>query len=186
MVLNLTPLSFGQGQTSDGLWPFHSPAPAGYSVLLLKPSHAEVSLLGLIECPQMEGVQRVSQGMNASLISAEGLPVKRFPRQLSFRVTATLRKTLLDGPTDAITTSYDPRSFILKLKFKLKIYHGLERREIFPRSVKNLGMPGDVPYDERVFRVNFDLDNVPVTDRLVLVILSPSNEVLTHFTFGLL
>lgn len=152
----------------------------------LQPSHADVSFLGLIECPQMEGAQRVSQGVNASLVSAEGLPIKRFPRQLSFRVTATLRKTLLDGPTETVTTSYDPRAFLLKLRFKLKIYHGLERREVFPRSVKNLGMPVDLSYDERIFRVSFDLDNVPVSDRLVLVILSPRNEVLTHFTFGLL
>lgn len=178
--------SLGTGQERDDVWPFHSPAPAGYTVVLLQPSHAEVSFLGLIECPQMEGVQRVSDGMRASLISPEGLPVRKFPRQISFRLTATLRKTLLDSPSEAVLTHEDPRQFLLKLRFKLKIYHGLDRRSIFPQSVKMLGMPADLPYDERIYRVNFALDNVPVSDRLVLEILSPHNEVLTHFTFGLL
>jgi hypothetical protein len=187
VALNLSLIpNLGKGQVRDDIWPFHSPTPAGYSVVLLQPSRTELALFGLIECPQMEGVQRVARGMNASLISAEGLPVKEFPRQLSFRVTATLRKILQEEPSETVSTDYDPREFLLKLGFKLKIYHGLDRRSIFPQSVKNLGMPGDLPYDERIFRVNFDLENVPVTDRLVLEILSPHDEVLAHFTFGLL
>ena len=176
----------GNTQSAEGDFPFHSPLPAGYIVVLLQPSRAQVSILGLVECPEMEGAQRVSQGVKAFLISPEGIPLKHSPRELSFRVTATLRKTLLDGPTETVATRYNPQQFLLKLGFKLKIYHGLERRDVFPRSIKMIGMPGDVPYDERVFRVNFDIPNVPLTDRLMLEIVSPENELLTHFTFGLL
>jgi hypothetical protein len=185
IALILTPV-FGKPQGPQSGGPFHSPMPAGYSVVLLQPWRAELSILGMVECPAIEGAQKVSEGVRAFLISADGAPVKHYPREFSFRITATLRKTLLDGPSESLATSYDPRQFLLKLRFKLKVYHGLERRDIFPQSVTMIGMPGDVPYDERVFRVNFDVENIPVADRLVLDILSPENERVTHFTFGLL
>ena len=35
----------------------HSNMPAGYDVMVLKPSKATLSLLGLIECPELEGAQ---------------------------------------------------------------------------------------------------------------------------------
>jgi hypothetical protein len=185
LLLIAMPVAAGSQPSVNG-FPFHSPSPAGYNVILLQPSHKEISILGLIECPEFEGAQRVSEGIKAFLISPEGLPLKHYPRELAFRVTATLRKTLLDGPSASVATKYDPGEFLLKLRFKLKVYHGLERRDLFPQSVKMIGMPGDVPYDERVFRVKFDIGDVPISDRVMLEILSPENEKLTHFTFGLL
>ena len=39
---------------------------------------------------------------------------------------------------------------------------------------------------ERVYRINFNLDQIPVTNRFVLEILSPEGERLTRFHFDLL
>jgi hypothetical protein len=47
--------------------------------------------------------------------------------------------------------------------------------------VKLVGMPMDVPYDERIYRVSFDLGEVPLADRIVLEVLSPREERLTRF-----
>ncbi|HEY6305471.1 MAG TPA: hypothetical protein VI488_03310 [Candidatus Angelobacter sp.] len=173
----------GQLQTGPGL---HSAMPAGYVVVRLLPSGANVAVLGLIECPQMEGARHVSEGLNSKIVAADGMPLKHFPRQFSFRVTVSLRKTLLEGPSDSVATAEDPEQFLLKLGFKLKIYHGLEMHEIDPQSVKMIGVPADVPYDERVFRVSFEVENLPVSDRVVLLVLSPEEEPVTHFSFGLL
>jgi len=181
----LMPVS-GKSQMSQDGFPFHSPAPAGYSVVRLMPWRSDVSIIGLVECPEIEGAQRVSQGINASLVTPDGESLKHYPKSFSFRVTATLRKTLLDGPSETVATKFEPQEFLLKLRFKLKIYQGLQRRDVFPQSVKIIGVPGDVPYDERIFRVSFDVADLPITDRMVLEILSPENERLTHFTFGLL
>ena len=160
--------------------------PMGYSVIRLNPSGANVSLLVLIECPEMEGAQHVSEGLNATILSAEGVPLKHFPRNFSFRVTATLRKTILDPPEYAVVTGDDPRQFLLNLGFRLKIYDGLFVREVNPKTLTNIGVPADITYDERVFRVTFDVGELPLTDRLVLEALSPQGEKLTHFCFGLL
>jgi hypothetical protein len=165
---------------------FHSAIPAGYKVVTLKPSGATVSLMGLIECPDVEGAQLVSQGLNARVISAQGVPMRYFPRNFSFRVTATLRKTLIEPPDGEVVSDEVPQQFLMKLWFRLKAYDGLEMHEIQPVSVTMIGVPAEIPYDERIFRVSFDVANLPITDRLILETLSPEGEPITHFPFVLL
>lgn len=160
--------------------------PAGYEVMQLKPSGDTLSLMGLIECPEIEGVRQISEGINAKLISANGDPIKAFPQHFSFRVTASLRKVLLDGPVVSVNVPFDSQDLLLKLKFRVRAYHGLEVTEIAPESVEMIGVPADVPYDERVYRVNMNVSNLPASDRVVIEILSPQDEVLTHFLFSLL
>ena|SRR5947209_2506252 len=165
---------------------FHASTPAGYDVLLLKPANAEMSLLGLVECPELEGAQHVSEGTSARVVSADGTPLTQFPHNFSFRITASLRKTVLAGPTAEVTSNDSPQDFLLKLKFGLKVFNGLNVREIQPESVEMIGVPADLPYDERIYRVSFSIDDVPVSDRMVLEVLSPQNERLTRFHFDLL
>jgi hypothetical protein len=164
----------------------HSNLPAGYDVMLLKPSKATLSLIGLIECPELEGAQHVSEGLKAKLVSSDGSTVKEFPRHFSFRITASLKKVFLDGPVTSISLPDDPQELLLKLKFRVRAYHGLEVREIVPQSIEMIGVPADVPYDERIYRLNISTENLPITDRLVVEILSPRGEPLTHFPFSLL
>jgi hypothetical protein len=120
------------------------------------------------------------------MVTAQGEALREFPRHFSFRVTATLRKTLIDGPDRTLTTGEEPLEFLLKLGFRLKVYDGLETQELAPSSVSLIGVPADVNYDERVFRISFDVGSIPVTDRMILQVLSPDGQELTHFPFGLL
>ena len=160
--------------------------PAGYDVMLLKPSKATLSLIGLIECPELEGAQRVSEGLHAKLVSSDGNTVKEFPRHFSFRITASLKKVFLDEPLTSIALPDDPQELLLKLKFRVRVYHGLEVREIVPQSIEMIGAPADVVFDERIYRININAEKLPITDRLVVEILSPRGEPLTHFPFSLL
>ncbi len=145
-----------------------------------------MSLLGLIECAELEGAQQVNEGIESRIIAADGHAITHFPRNFSFRVTASLRKTLLAPVTTQINTSDDPLDFLLKLKFTLKAYNGMEMRVIEPESVQMIGVPAEVPFDERIYRINFNLDQTPVTERFVLEVMSPEGERLTRFHFDLL
>jgi hypothetical protein len=164
----------------------HSAMPAGYDVIMLKPSGETLSLMGLIECPEIEGAQHISEGLKARLISPNGDTIRQFPQHFSFRVTASLRKFLLDGPVSSVELSEDPRQLLLHLKFRIRAYHGLESREIAAESIEMIGMPPDVPYDERIYRINVNAGNLPITDRLVIEVLSSQGKLLTHFPFSLL
>jgi hypothetical protein len=157
--------------------------PVGYDVMLLKPSKATLSLIGLIECPELEGAQHVSEGLHAKLVSTDGSTVQEFPRHFSFRITASLKKVFLDSPVASIELPDDPQELLLHLKFRVRAYHGLEVREVAPQSIEMIGMPADVPYDERVYRININAGKLPITDRLVVEIFSPGGELLTHFPF---
>jgi hypothetical protein len=163
-----------------------SAMPAGYDVMVLKPSGKILSLMALIECPELEGAKHVSSGANAKLVSAGGETIENFPQRFSFRVTASLRKIMLDHPVVSVNFPHDPYELLLKLKFRVRDYHGLESREIVPESIEMIGMPADVPYDERVYRVNMNVGTLPISDRLVIDVLSPQGERLTHFPFILL
>lgn len=164
----------------------HSAMPAGYDVVVLKPSGANLSLMGLIECPELEGAQHISEGTKGKLIAADGSVIKEFPQRFSFRITASLRKVVVDGPVSSVDVAREPHDLLLNLKFRIRIYTGLQSRELVPESVEMIGMPADVPYDERIYRVNVNAGNLPITDRLVIEILSPEGERLTHFPFSLL
>lgn len=165
---------------------FRSAMPVGYDVVLLKPAGGTVSFLGLIECPELEGAQQVDEGVNARIVSPDGRTLTHFPRDFSFRITASLRKTVVNDATMAINNSQDPNDFLLNLKFNLKVYNGMERRWIEPLSVQMIGVPADIRYDERIYRLHFDASQIPVTDRFVMEILSPEGAVLTRFHFEML
>ena len=161
--------------------------PAGTEVILLKPSGAVVTVLGLAECPEIAGAQQVDQGLQAKVVNADGEPLKRFPRHFSFRVTASLRKTLLEEPGSVLQTNDEPSQILVKLKFRLKAYDGLHMRVIEPDSSSMIGVPADIPYDERIYRVTFDLPkDEPVTERFVLEVISPQGERLARLHFSLL
>jgi len=160
--------------------------PAGYAVMVLKPSKATLSLIGLIECPELEGAQHVAEGLHKKLVSADGTAVRQFPQRFSFRITASLRKIFIEAPDSSVDVAGDPRELLLNLKFRIRAYNGLQAREIVPQSVEMIGVPADVPYDERVYRINVDTGNLPITDRVIVEIFSPEGELLTHFPFSVL
>lgn len=164
----------------------HSAMPAGYDVVVLKPSGVNLSLMGLIECPELEGAQHVASGLKSKILAADGARLEKFPQHFSFRITASLRKIVLDGPASAVRFSGNPQDLLLKLKFRIKAYHGLEMREITPESIEMIGIPADISSDERVYRVGVNIGDMPVIDRFVIEVLSPEDEVLTHFPFALL
>jgi len=170
-------------QSGPGL---HSAMPAGYDVVLLKPSGVNLSLMGLIECPQLEGAQHVASGLQSRIVGPDGARMDRFPRHFSFRITASLRKIVLDAPASALDFSGSPQDLLLRLKFRIRAYHGLETRQIAPESIEMIGIPADVPSDERVYRVGVNIGDMPVIDRFVIEVLSPDGDVLTHFPFSLL
>ncbi len=167
-------------------YPFSSITPTGYEVISLDPSGATVTLMAVVDCPEIDGAQQVSQGEHAKIVASSGATLTRFPRRFSFRVTATLRRIVIDGPSSSLTTQDNPRQLLLRLGFRLKIYNGLRMQEMAPESVEMIGVPADVAYDERVFRVNFDVGDRPVTDRFVLEVFSPEGERMARFHFELL
>ena len=86
--------------------------PAGYAVMVLKPSKATLSLIGQVECPELEGAQHVAEGLHKKLVSADGTAVRQFPQRFSFRITASLRKIFIEGPDSSVDIAGDPQELL--------------------------------------------------------------------------
>lgn len=142
-------------------------------------------LLATAESPQFEGWRVRDDGDRKTLLSADGQLVRFYPQHVSFRVTATAMrpKLLIIESYGTLNVSEDAlNSFLLDLRFRLLVFRGLDIARLEPRNVRMIGMPADVPYGERIYGISFDLPRpVPMEDRIVLEVLSPTGSRLCKF-----
>lgn len=165
---------------------FHSIIPLGGDALLLTPEKKTVYLLASAESPTFQGMQGATRDGRYTLVNERGDRVEFFPDRLNFRVTASVRKDKLsDLHAYPMPASVAAEDYVLNLGFRLKVFRGIEYRTVRPYGVKLIGVPADVPHEERVYRVSFELRDVHVDDRLVLEILAPSGERVSKFALAL-
>lgn len=162
---------------------FHSVVPLGIDALELQPARTTVYLLASAESSAFEGLQRVEHDGRVAVFGSDGQPVERFPEVIDFRLTASARKRNLVEERDRypVKTQQGLNDYLLGLKFRLQVYHGLEGRTLEPESVRLIGMPADVPYDERIYRMSFHLGQVPLEDRMVLEVFAADGRRVSKF-----
>lgn len=106
-----------------------------------------------------------------------------FPSPLSFRVTATTIGISADTTRPAeFESSMQTARLMSSLRFRLRVYRGgLHTDRFQPVDTRLIGVPADVPYGERIYRVTFETPPLPMTDRLILEVMSPDGELLCKF-----
>ena len=160
--------------------------PLGIESFRLEPAKSDFYLMASAEQPDFVGLQRITEGQRDRLISGTGRPFNFYPERVQFRLTASARERLTeDRPYPTKAAESLPELF-LKLHFRLKIFHGLNYRYVQPSYVDDIGMPRDVPYDERIYRIGFNVGKVPIEDLIVMEVLSPTGERLCKFHLDLL
>jgi len=176
--------AFGQqAQTSTTMvLNYQSVVPLGEDALLLQPAKQWIYLRATAESVGFEGWRQVLNGTSKSLLATDGRPVRQYPRFVDFQVTASLRPNQRRRPIAFPTPCPEnPNECMLNLRFRLRIFRGIDVTVVEPVVVKLLGPPSDVATAVRTYRVGFKLPPVPVEDRVVLEVLSPTGERLTKF-----
>src|SRR5438067_5669840 len=136
---------------------FHSVVPLGEEPLILQPSGKFFAVFASAESPEFDGLRLSGGGPNTELLRADGTALQRFPSHLEFRVTATSRvESNTTGDTPFPVSAVDLKSLLRTPRFRLKIFDGLHVASFTPAAIKMIGVPDDVPYDERVYRVAFE------------------------------
>ena len=159
----------------------------GSESLLLRPAKRPISLMATLESKDLERIRVITtEDFRQVLRYEDGSPVKNYPDEIAVRFSAGMKTVLEDSHPFEIYTPLTPQQFVDSLHFRLKIFHGIDYRVVDPASVQVLGVPMDVPYDERILRIKFRLDHVPVEDRMVLEILDAAGERVTKFHIQLL
>ncbi len=166
---------------------YKAPLPLGADGFMLRPAGREFYILGCVEDRRFNRLQVSRVRKSQFVIDSSGDVWKDYPSELTFRVTATaMDPGSLKSDVDRIDEPGDLNSFLLRLKFRLKIFKGLEMRIIEPTAIHAIGVPSDVPYEERIYRVSFDTADIPVDARLVMEVLSPGGQLLSRFHLELL
>ena len=167
---------------------FHALVPLGAEAYELQGGgwKSMVTLLASAENPQFEGMVRRDVNRRDALFASDGSRVQSYPERINFRVTASLRTRLMEASPFPINASIDANDYLLHLQFRVVIFDGLRQTVVQPESVEMIGMPEEVPYNERIYRIAVDLPHTPVRDRVVLEVRDPDGERICKFHLDLL
>ncbi len=165
---------------------FHAAVPLGVEGFLLKPANRRFYLFALAQNPAFEGMYQARQDGHRVLLDSAGHRVSFYPGTVDFRVTATgWDETLINIGQFPVKAKVGLDDFLLHLRFRLKIFRALQTRSVYPSRVEVIGMPADIPYDERIYGLTFQLGEVPISDRVVLEILTPNGQRIYKFHLDL-
>ncbi|MFB3815312.1 MAG: hypothetical protein ACE14L_14495 [Terriglobales bacterium] len=157
--------------------------PLGIAGFFTRPARRSFYVISTARSAQFQDWKLKSRGGTRYVEGPDGSIIRQYPHNLSFRVTATaMLPELMDVDREMLDNVSDMNALLLQLGFRLKIFHGLEVTTVNPQAVDMIGMPADVPYDERIYRLSFVLPReVPIEDRIVLEVLSPAGGRLCKF-----
>ncbi len=167
-------------------FPYHWRIPLGNEAFTVTPWKSVLTVMATAENPEFEGWRAQSQGHEHRVVDAGGKPVKFYPHDLLFRVTLGTRTQLSDSAPFPLLTNLDVNDYLLHVRFQVKIFHGLRQTIVPASSVRLIGVPADISYDERIYQVSFHLNDVSINDRVVLEVLAPNGERLCKFHLDLL
>ncbi len=173
-------------QSPEEEFHFHTDVPLGIEALTLNPSGTPFYVMALAQNSAFEGMRQVRVDEHPVLLDARGDEVKSYPQQISFRVTASAwSQKWVNVPRFSVEGEQDANDYLLGLRFRLKIFRGLNYQYVEPTSVALVGMPADVAYEERIYVMSFALPHVPIDDRIVLEVLAPSGDRVCKFHLDL-
>jgi hypothetical protein len=178
---------FASDDDSNDIYWYKAPLPLGADGFRLEPAHREFYVLSCVEDRRFNRLQVSRVRKSPFVIDASGDVWKNYPSEVTFRVTATaMDPGSLKSDIDKINEPGDLNSFLLGLSFRLKVFEGLTMRVIKPSAIHMIGVPSDVPFEERVYRVSFATGDFPVDARLVMEVISPGGKLLSRFHLELL
>ena len=136
---------------------------------------------------EFAGEQLWLDGQKRVLKNSNGSNVESYPRQVSFRVSVSERRgaLLTDAPFPVENHGNTFDQLISRLKFEVRVFHALKERIVHPTKVASIGPPLEIPSNERIYEVTFDLGQVPISDRMVMHVLTSEGERLAKFNVDL-
>ena len=165
---------------------FHKVVPLGADAVRLEPSKAFVTLVASATSSGFEGLHRFPRAGQVVLVGGSGDPVRMFPERVLFRVTANIAGDKIADDPLPLPSPLDAQNFMLGLHFRLKIFDGLKSSYLKPSWVQQIGVPAELPADQRIYVARFHLRSVPATDRLVLEVLDSEGRRVARFHLELL
>lgn len=82
-----------------------------------------------------------------------------------------------------VETRGSTRDFLRKLTFVARVFHRGEVRSssLAPTALRQVGVPPEIPANERVYRASFDVGELSVDDHVVLEVNDSEGTPVTKF-----
>jgi hypothetical protein len=177
-------LAFGQSNITGAR--FSAVMPLGSDSIVLRPAKQRLNMLVSVECPEFEKLVVKGDIHDRIVIDAAGNPVRHYPNEISFRFTIGSRTSTDEARPNEVESKATVDHFQSTLHFRLKVFHGTESKIYEPTDLKMLGVPVDVPFDERIYHFSFKLKDVPVEDRMMLEVLDEQGNRVGKFHLQLI
>ncbi len=175
--------------TPHPLHRYRSSIPLGSEVFTYEheSTHQVFYVMASAQDREFEGQEIWLDGDRHVLKTSAGKLVENYPRRVRFRVSVCERDSLylIDSPIPIASRTSTFDQFIRGLTFEVHVFHALTHRIVLPAQVTHIGIPLDVPSNERIYEVTFDLGDVPITDRIVMHVLTDQGERLAKFNVDL-
>jgi hypothetical protein len=186
IVMVLCTALAGGAQLPNAVRRFTATMPLDNELIELMPSGKKLSIMATWDCAEIEGWELVTLEDKKLIRDAEGRKVEFYPEHMRFRFTIG-SKAMIEGrsplPYDTVLS---PDELSSGLRFKLKRFHEIESTEFEPVSQELIGVPEEIPYNERIYSIEFRIPKVPLEDRFALEVLDPSGNRVAKFTVFLL
>ncbi len=143
-------------------------------------------MLMTVECPEMEKIIVRGDGPSRTATFDDGSPVRFYPENLSFRFTIGQRTASDDSEPNDVDTNVSVDRFQSNLHFRLKVFHGTHARTYDPIETTMLGVPADIPSDERIYHFTFRVKKISVEDRMMLEVLDEKGNRVSKFHLQIL
>jgi hypothetical protein len=175
-----------QAQSDDSGAQLHAAMPLGGDSMLLQPSNQRLNMLATVEAKDFDNIKLTGNGRSRKVTDLSGNPVSSFPRELTFRFTIGSRTIKQETSAYTVNTPVSLDKFQSNLHFRLKVFRGIEVQNFDPAEAKIVGIPPQVPCDERIYRVTFSLPEIPVSDRMMLEVLDEAGARVAKFHLQLM
>jgi hypothetical protein len=179
-------LAVGQAAAPVSDLRFHAVTPLGADALILQPSKTVVSMMLTLDCKELEDVRLVERESRRTVLNPDGTQLTKYPENFKFRFTIGSHTRPTDSSPLEVKISGTPDDFESHLHFRLKVFHGIESREIAPVEEKIIGVPPAMPYDERIYSISFKLNDVPAEDRIMFEVLDNAGARVAKFQMQLM
>lgn len=166
---------------------FRTHTPMGGDALILMPAKQKLQLLATMEAKELEGVRQINDGRDQYLRGPDGEPFRHYPRELRFRFSIGKKVAYIEKNPLPVETKDSTDEFQSNLRFQLKLYQGLRVQVVEPEEARIIGVPKNIPYDERIYSVRFKLPrDVSADERLKLEVYDRNGVQIAKFHVQLL
>ena len=145
-----------------------------------------VTFLATWIAPELKRMQRVASLNGAYIRTDDGQVITKYPEKMVLRISVGQRTKVAGTTPIDFETQYGADELAKNLHFRLRVYKGLDYRVVEPASSKMIGVPAELPYDERIYLVEFPLKDVTIEERLMIEALDPQDTRVTRFTIAML